>query len=193
MGTWIIWLVVAAVLGVAEVLIARLAFGLVAAGALVGAVVGAAGGNPALQFGAFALTSAAGLGLVRPFALRHIRQPPLLRTGTAALVGRSAYVLDEGTAQSGRGPQVAGPRHDPDRAVHRPGQAPDRPARAGGLVSRPAGDHRGQPGREDRYGAVLPGHGPARGRLRDRQLHPGDRAAHRDHAAQRDRVHGPGG
>ena len=102
MGTWIIWLVVAAVLGVAEVLTATLAFGLVAAGALVGAVVGAAGGNPALQFGAFALTSAAGLGLVRPFALRHIRQPPLLRTGTAALVGRSAYVLDEVTAHGGR-------------------------------------------------------------------------------------------
>ena len=102
MGTWIIWLVVAAVLGVAEVLTATLAFGLVAAGALVGAVVGAAGGNAALQFGAFAVTSAAGLGLVRPFAMRHIRQPPLLRTGTAALVGRSAYVLDEVTAQGGR-------------------------------------------------------------------------------------------
>ncbi len=102
MGTWIIWLIVAAVLGVAEVLTATLAFGLVAAGALVGALVGAVGGNAALQFGAFAVTSAAGLGLVRPFALRHIRQPPLLRTGTAALVGRSAYVLDEVTAQSGR-------------------------------------------------------------------------------------------
>jgi membrane protein implicated in regulation of membrane protease activity len=102
MGTWIIWLVVAAVLGVAEVLTATLAFGLVAAGALVGAVVGAVGGNAALQFGAFAVTSAAGLGLVRPFAMRHIRQPPLLRTGTAALVGRSAYVLEDVTAESGR-------------------------------------------------------------------------------------------
>jgi membrane protein implicated in regulation of membrane protease activity len=102
MGTWIIWLVVAAVLGVAEVLTATLAFGLVAAGALVGALVGAVGGNAALQFGAFAVTSAAGLGLVRPFAMRHIRQPPLLRTGTAALVGRSAYTLDEVTAHGGR-------------------------------------------------------------------------------------------
>jgi membrane protein implicated in regulation of membrane protease activity len=102
MGTWIIWLVVAAVLGVAEVLTATLAFGLVAAGALVAALVGGVGGNAALQFGAFAVTSAAGLGLVRPFAMRHIRQPPLLRTGTAALVGRKAYVLDEVTALSGR-------------------------------------------------------------------------------------------
>ena len=102
MGTWIIWLIVAAVLGLAEVMTATLAFGLVAVAALAGAGVGAIGGNPALQFGAFALVSAAGLGVVRPFAMRHIRQPPLLRTGTAALVGRSAYVLDEVTALGGR-------------------------------------------------------------------------------------------
>ncbi|HEY2689459.1 MAG TPA: NfeD family protein [Streptosporangiaceae bacterium] len=102
MGIWIIWLIVAAVLGLAEVLTATLAFGLVAVAALVGAGVGAAGGNVVLQFGAFAVASAAGLGVARPFAMRHIRQPPLLRTGTAALVGRPAYVLEEVTAQSGR-------------------------------------------------------------------------------------------
>src|ERR1700685_1780951 len=59
MGTWIIWLVVAAVLGVAEVMTATLAFGLVAAAALVGAGVGVAGGNVALQVGAVASASAA--------------------------------------------------------------------------------------------------------------------------------------
>src|SRR5258708_27941356 len=89
MGTWIIWLIVAAILGVAEVMTATLAFGLVAVAALVGAGVGAAGGNPALQFGAFAVASAASLGLVRPLAMRHGRQTPPLRTWTAALVGRS--------------------------------------------------------------------------------------------------------
>ena len=102
MGIWIIWLIVAAVLGVAEVMTARLAFGLLAVAALVGAGVGAVGGNVPLQFGAFVVASAAGLGIARPFALRHIKQPPPLRTGTAALVGRSAYVLDEITAHSGR-------------------------------------------------------------------------------------------
>ena len=102
MGIWIIWLIVAAVLGVAEVMTATLAFGLIAVAALVGAGVGAAGGNLVLQFGAFVLASAAGLGIARPFALRHVKQPPPLRTGTAALVGRSAYVLDEITAHSGR-------------------------------------------------------------------------------------------
>jgi membrane protein implicated in regulation of membrane protease activity len=102
MGMWIGWLIVAAVLGAAEIMTATLAFGLVAISAFVAAGVGFAGGNGAAQFGAFAIASAAGLGIARPFALRHIRQPPMLRTGTAALVGRHAIVLDEVTAISGR-------------------------------------------------------------------------------------------
>jgi membrane protein implicated in regulation of membrane protease activity len=101
-GTWIIWLIIAAVLGVAEMLTATLAFGLVAIAALVAAVAGAVGGGAPVQFGAFVLASALGLGMVRPFAMRHIRQPPMLRTGTAALVGRSAIVLDEVSDHGGR-------------------------------------------------------------------------------------------
>src|SRR5258708_20948978 len=70
MGTWIIWLIVAAVLGVAEIMTATLAFGLIAVAALVGAGVGAVGGSPALQFGAFPPAPAAGPGIPRPFAIR---------------------------------------------------------------------------------------------------------------------------
>ena len=33
--------------------------------------------------------------VVRPIAVRHIKQPPLLRTGVSALVGRSAKVIEE--------------------------------------------------------------------------------------------------
>jgi membrane protein implicated in regulation of membrane protease activity len=102
MGLWIIWLIVAAVLGVAEIMTTTLALGLLAVAALVGAGVGFAGGDAALQFGAFAITAAAGLGIARPLALRHVRQPPPLRTGTAALVGRHAYVLEDVTAHGGR-------------------------------------------------------------------------------------------
>jgi membrane protein implicated in regulation of membrane protease activity len=101
-GTWIIWLIIAAVLGVAEMLTATLAFGLVAIAALVAAVAGAAGGGAPIQFGAFVLASGLGLGVARPFAMRHIRQPPMLRTGTAALVGRSAIVLEEVSDHGGR-------------------------------------------------------------------------------------------
>ncbi len=102
METWIIWVVIAAVLGTIEIVTTTLAFGLVALGAIVAAGAGAAGGNAAIQFGAFVLTSALGLGVARPFALRHVRQPPLLRSGTAALVGRPAIVLEEVTGHTGR-------------------------------------------------------------------------------------------
>jgi membrane protein implicated in regulation of membrane protease activity len=97
-----IWLIVAAALGVAEIVTTTLAFGLVAVAALVAAVAVAAGGGAVIQLGAFVLASAAGLGIVRPIAVRHIKQPPVLRTGTAALVGRTALVLDEVSAYAGR-------------------------------------------------------------------------------------------
>ena len=102
MESWIVWLVLAAVLGVAEVMTTTLAFGLIAAGAAVAAVVGAAGLGLPFQLAAFGVASAAGLGLVRPIAMRHIKQPPLLRTGTSALVGRSAKVVEEITDDGGK-------------------------------------------------------------------------------------------
>ena len=102
MGSWIVWLVLAALLGVAEVMTTTLAFGLLAVAAVVAAVVGRAGLGLPFQIAAFAVAAGAGLGVVRPLAVRHIRQPPLLRTGTSALVGRSATVIEEVTPLAGR-------------------------------------------------------------------------------------------
>lgn len=102
MGSWIVWLILAAVLGVAEVLTTTLAFGLVAAAAAVAAVVGGLGGGIGFQLGAFAVAAAAGLGVVRPIAIRHIKQPPLLRTGVSALVGRSGRVVEEVSDHTGQ-------------------------------------------------------------------------------------------
>jgi membrane protein implicated in regulation of membrane protease activity len=102
MESWIVWLIVAAVLGVAELLTTTLALGLIAVAAVVAAVVGAFDLSFALQLAAFAVAAGAGLVFVRPIALRHLKQPPQLRTGTAALVGRTAVVLEEVTDHSGR-------------------------------------------------------------------------------------------
>jgi membrane protein implicated in regulation of membrane protease activity len=102
MDTWIIWLIIAAVLGTVEIMTTTLAFGLVGLAALIAAGAGFLGGDAAIQFGAFILASVLGLGVARPFALRHIRQPPMLRTGTAALVGRPAVTLEEVGPHSGR-------------------------------------------------------------------------------------------
>jgi membrane protein implicated in regulation of membrane protease activity len=99
---WIVWLIVAAVLGVAELFTVTLALGLIAVAAVVAAVVAAFDLGLAFQLAAFAAAAGAGLGFVRPIALKHIKQPPQLRTGSAALVGRSAIVLEEVTEHSGR-------------------------------------------------------------------------------------------
>jgi membrane protein implicated in regulation of membrane protease activity len=100
--SWIVWLIVAAGLGVAELLTTTLAFGLIALAAVVAAVIGAFDLGLPLQLIAFVVAAGAGLGFVRPIAIRHIKQPPPLRTGVAALVGRSGIVLEEVTEQGGR-------------------------------------------------------------------------------------------
>ena len=102
MVSWIVWLIVAAVLGVAELLTMTFAFGLIAVAAVVAAVVGAFHIDLALQLAAFVVAAGAGLGFVRPIAIRHLKQPPALRSGVAALVGRSAIVLQEVNEHSGR-------------------------------------------------------------------------------------------
>ena len=86
----IIWLALAVVLGAAELMTVTLTLGLIAVAAVAAAVTGAVGLPVPVQILAFVLVSGAGLGLVRPIAMRHIKQPPPLRTGTAALVGRTA-------------------------------------------------------------------------------------------------------
>jgi membrane protein implicated in regulation of membrane protease activity len=102
MSTWIIWVIVAAVLGTIEVATTTLAFGLVGVAALLAAGAGLAGGGAGVQFIVFVLASALGLGVARPVAMRHLRQPPLLRSGTAALVGRRAVVLEDVGPDAGR-------------------------------------------------------------------------------------------
>ena len=102
MESWIVWLIVAAVLGVAELLTMTFAFGLIAVAAVVAAAVGAFHLDLGVQLAAFVVAAGAGLGIVRPIAIRHLKQAPALRTGTAALVGRSAIVLEEVNEHSGR-------------------------------------------------------------------------------------------
>jgi membrane protein implicated in regulation of membrane protease activity len=90
------------VLGVAELLTTTFALGLIAVAALVAAVVGAF--HLGLPFSSPRSSSrpAPGSASSGRSRRRHIKQPPLLRTGTAALVGRSAIVLEEVTEHGGR-------------------------------------------------------------------------------------------
>ena len=102
MDPWVIWLIAAVVFAVGE--IATLGFFLApfAGGALLAAIVAAAGAGTGISWAVFLLVSIVLLAALRPIARSHRRQPAQLRTGTAALVGRSAMVTerisnDEGT------------------------------------------------------------------------------------------------
>ena len=98
---WIAWLAAAAVLGVAEFFTLTLAFGLLAAAAVVAAIVAGVGGSFLAQVLAFAITGGAGLLIVRPLARRQMAQSPLVREGSDALIGKKAVVIEEVTGSQG--------------------------------------------------------------------------------------------
>lgn len=98
----VIWLILAVALGVAEMLTTTLALGLVAVGALAAALTEAAGGPGLVQIAVFIVVSLAGIVLIRPLALRRLNKRGTLRTGMAALIGQTGYVLAEVTPHEGR-------------------------------------------------------------------------------------------
>ena len=100
----IVWVVLAAVLGVAEIFTLTAALGVLAAAALAAAGVAALGLGPFVQFATFAAVSIALLVGVRPLLKRQLRPRygPQHRFGVAALVGRQARVVQEVTGNAGR-------------------------------------------------------------------------------------------
>lgn len=101
MHLWVVWIVAAAILAVAEVITVSFGMILVAAGALAAALASALGAGIGIQLAAFAVVSVAGIVVIRPIAVRRLRQRPGLRTGPAALVGTTGYVLAEITPHTG--------------------------------------------------------------------------------------------
>lgn len=98
---WFLWLLAAAALGAVEFFTLTLVFGLLAGAALVAAVVAGVGVGLLGQLLALGAAAAAGLVLVRPVALRHMQQQPLIRDGSDALIGKRAEVVQEVTATRG--------------------------------------------------------------------------------------------
>jgi membrane protein implicated in regulation of membrane protease activity len=102
MDLWVIWLILAVVLGVAEIFTVTAALGLLGAAALVTSLSAAVGLPLPGQLLVFTVASVAGLVLVRPVAHRHMVRPQLERFGVEALVGKSAQVVQEVTGHGGR-------------------------------------------------------------------------------------------
>ncbi|WP_410645296.1 NfeD family protein [Amycolatopsis sp. lyj-346] len=98
---WQIWLILAAVLGVAEIFTLTAALGLLGGAALITAGAASVGLPPPVQMLVFAATATLGLVLLRPVVHRHMHRPQLERFGVDALIGKPAYVLREVTALDG--------------------------------------------------------------------------------------------
>lgn len=102
MPDWAWWLVIAAALAGGEILTLGFFLGPIAIAALLACLVAVAGASVPLQIGAFVAGAIASLAVVRPIARRHMHTPASLRTGTAALVGSRAVVLERVDADGGR-------------------------------------------------------------------------------------------
>ena len=103
MPDWLIWLIVAVLLAVAELATPGLfVAGLVAIAAAAAALVAAFGADFLVQALVFIAGLVAMLAVVRPIARRHVHMPAAIRTGTDALVGKKALVLERVDADGGR-------------------------------------------------------------------------------------------
>lgn len=102
MDPWLIWLVIAALLVVAEIFTLTAALGLLGGAALATAGAAAAGLPVPWQFLVFTVAATASMLFLRPLALRHVLRPQKERFGVDALVGRGAYVVTEVTGLGGR-------------------------------------------------------------------------------------------
>ncbi len=124
MPDWVLWVVLAAVLAIGEVLTLGFLLGLIAVAAVLAAAVAALGAGLVIQLAVFIVASIATLALVRPVAKRHLRTPAQLRTGTAALVGAKGVVTERVDDLSGQvkiGGEVWSARAFMDGQVIEPG------------------------------------------------------------------------
>jgi membrane protein implicated in regulation of membrane protease activity len=92
---WIVWLIAAGGFAAGEMHFST-GFYLApfALGAAVAAVAGLAGVGAIVSLVCFIAVALLALSFLRPIAVRHLKVPPRLRTGTAALIGKQAIVLE---------------------------------------------------------------------------------------------------
>jgi membrane protein implicated in regulation of membrane protease activity len=99
---WVWWMIAAGVLAVGEIATLGFFLGPIAVAATLSAIVAVAGAGLAAQWIVFIAASLASVLVLRPIARRHLKTPPSIRTGTAALVGGRAVVLERVDANGGQ-------------------------------------------------------------------------------------------
>jgi membrane protein implicated in regulation of membrane protease activity len=99
---WVWWIIAAGLLAVGEIATLGFFLGPIAVAATLAAIVAVAGAGLAAQWIVFIAASLGSLLVLRPIARRHLKTPPRIRTGTAALVGGRAVVLERVDADGGQ-------------------------------------------------------------------------------------------
>ena len=103
MDPWVVWLIAAVIFGVGEIVTLGFFLAPFAGGALLAALAAAVGAGTIVSLAVFIVVSFALLAALRPLARSHTRMPAQLRTGTAALVGRTAMVTERIANDAGTG------------------------------------------------------------------------------------------
>jgi membrane protein implicated in regulation of membrane protease activity len=94
MDGWVLWVIAAGVLGIGEMLTMGFFLAPFALGAALAAVTDAVVAGGLGSWIVFVAVSLLTLIVVRPIARAHMKMPPQIRTGAAALIGKQAIVLE---------------------------------------------------------------------------------------------------
>jgi len=90
----VLWLIAAVILAIGEIATTGLFLAPFAAGAAIAALLAAAGAGATIEWAVFLVVSVVSLAALRPVARAHKRSRGQIKTGTAALVGQSAIVVE---------------------------------------------------------------------------------------------------
>jgi membrane protein implicated in regulation of membrane protease activity len=118
---WVIWLIAAGVLAIAETLSVDFVLLMIAGGALAAAGAAALAAPAALQFAVFAVAALSLVTVVRPLAKRRLELPSHERIGLDALIGKTAVVTRTVDQHGGRvklaGEEWSAETYDPTQVL----------------------------------------------------------------------------
>jgi membrane protein implicated in regulation of membrane protease activity len=94
MDPWVLWVIAAVILAIGEMVSMGFFLAPFAGGAVVAALLAAAGAGATIEWAAFLVVSVVLLAALRPIAREHQRSKGKVRMNTAALVGQTAMVVE---------------------------------------------------------------------------------------------------
>ena len=103
MDPWVLWLIAAVIFAIGEIVSMSLFLAPFAGGAAVAALLSASGAGTTAEFAGFLVVSIVLLAALRPLARAHKRSRGPYKSGTAALVGQTATVVERIANAEGAG------------------------------------------------------------------------------------------